>query len=55
VTVGHPFDLEQMKPTPQPDFCGLYVRDVEELITSLYRGMNDNVALKRWLEKEPDE
>lgn len=47
VTVGHPFDLELMKPNPHTGFCGLYVCDVEELIASLYRGINDTVAVDR--------
>jgi hypothetical protein len=49
VTVGHAFDLDKGTPTPEPLFCGLYVRDVEELVQSLYRGLNDTKALSRWL------
>lgn len=54
VTVGHAFDLDTRHPEPQPLWCGLYVKDVEDLVSSLRRGMDDLGALGRWLRGEDE-
>lgn len=50
VTLGHPFDENQLKPGPTiPGHCGLYVRDVEELAKELVRDLSDTDLVERWL------
>ena len=49
VTIGSPFNEEQMKPAPIPTFIGLYVRDVQDIMAELKRSLDDNDAVERWL------
>lgn len=49
VTVGHPFDENDMKPKPIDKLCGLYVRDVEMHVRELRRELNDDKKVEEWL------
>lgn len=49
VCVGHAFDEKKMKPAPTAVFCGLYVRDVEDLIREVERDLEDPVKVAAWL------
>lgn len=49
VTLGHSFDEKVMRPGVVPGYCGLYVRDLEDLVNELQRSLNDNDMVERWL------
>jgi len=49
VALGHSFDAKEMQPVPIDKSCGLYVRDVEDLIQKVNEDMNDTKALAAWL------
>jgi hypothetical protein len=49
VTIGQPFDENEMKPIPIPTLCGLYVRDVEETVEALRRDLDNDKKVAKWL------
>lgn len=49
VTVGHPFDEDLLKPSVLEGYCGLYIRDVQDLVTTLTHDLDDLDAVERWL------
>jgi hypothetical protein len=49
ITIGSPFNEEQLRPAPMPTFIGLYVRDVQDVVAELRRSLDDNDAVERWL------
>jgi hypothetical protein len=51
VTIGHPFSEDKMEPAVMPGYCGLYVRDVDDLVAELQRDLDDLTTVERWLRK----
>jgi hypothetical protein len=49
VTIGSPFNEEQMKPAPMRTLIGLYIRDVQDIMAELRRSLDDSDAVERWL------
>lgn len=49
VAVGQFFDTNLMRPTSEPAWCGLYLRDTEDLVRETLRDLDDLDALARWL------
>lgn len=52
VTLGHPFNEVNLKPAPILGFCGMYVRDVDDIIKQARRELADDEMMHRWMEKE---
>ncbi len=52
VAIGHPFNKMTMKPAPIVNECGLYVRDVEDLVKEAQRTLENDEAIARWLNKK---
>jgi hypothetical protein len=40
VTIGHPFDRNLHKPVVGTEFVGIYIKDIKELVFTLYRDMS---------------
>lgn len=49
VTLGQPFHDQVMRPVGNLRECGLYVRDVEDLVKEAQRTLENDEAISRWL------
>lgn len=49
VAIGYAFDSESMEPAPIEKQCGLYIRDVEDIIEKARAEINSEKALEEWL------
>ena len=55
VALGHAFDKEEMQPAPLDKICGLYVRDIEDIVKKVHEDLNDTKALAKWLNGDTEQ
>lgn len=49
VALGHAFDKEAMQPASLDKICGLYVRDIEDIVKRVHEDLDNTKALAEWL------
>lgn len=49
VTIGHMFDADNLHPHKDPDVYGVYIKDVEDLVSTFIEKLDDPEIIEVWL------